>query len=133
MSISKSLTSKLDIKTIDIEYSILGSIIVDNTLAYKLDDISSNMFSNSNKEIFNVMKELYHKGYTLDIPTIKTKLDERQVQISILDITNLASRGETYAIDTHIEILKDKSIRKSIKMRAMQLITDILENKEIKK
>ena len=131
MGISNAVIAKEDIKTIDIEYSILGSIIVDNTLAYKLEDISSNMFSNSNKDIFNVMKELYNKGYTLDIPTIKTKLNERQVQVSISDITNLASRGETYAIDTHIEILKDKFIRKSIKMRAMQLITDILENKEI--
>ena len=44
MVISNSVIAKDDIKTIDIEYSILGSIIVDNTLAYKLDDISSNMF-----------------------------------------------------------------------------------------
>ena len=47
MGISNAVIAKEDIKTIDIEYSILGSIIVDNTLAYKLDDISSNMFESS--------------------------------------------------------------------------------------
>ena len=65
------------LEAINIENSILGSIILDNTLAYKLDELSKDMFSVSyNKEIFEIMKSLYKNNYTLDIPTIKTKLDE---------------------------------------------------------
>ena len=120
------------LEAINIENSILGSIILDNTLAYKLDELSKDMFSVSyNKEIFEIMKSLYKNNYTLDIPTIKTKLDERKVDVMVSYISNLSSIGETYAIDTHINILKDKFKRKCIKNSCMNLITEILENKDI--
>ena len=48
------------LEAIDIENSILGSIILDNSLAYKLEELSKDMFSVSyNKEIFEIMKSLY--------------------------------------------------------------------------
>lgn len=116
----------------EIEYSILGSIILDNTLSYKLDDLSKDMFTiEHNKLIFDIMKNLYKNNYTLDIPTIKTKLDEQQVDIKVSDITTLASIGETYAIDTHIKILKDKYKRSRIQVSALKLITAMIENKDI--
>ena len=120
------------LEAINIENSILGSIILDNTLAYKLDELTKDMFSVSyNKEIFEIMKNLHKNNYTLDIPTIKTKLDERKVDVMISYISKLSSIGETYAIDTHINILKDKFKRKCIKLSCMNLITEILENKDI--
>ena len=64
-------------------------------------------------------------------PQIKTKLDERKVDVMVSYISNLSSIGETYAIDTHINILKDKFKRKCIKNSCMNLITEILENKDI--
>ena len=52
------------LEAINIENSILGSIILDNTLAYKLDELSKDMFSVSyNKEIFKIMKNLYKNIY----------------------------------------------------------------------
>ena len=90
------------------------------------------MFSVSyNKEIFEIMNYLHKNNYTLDIPTIKTKLDERKVDVMISYISNLSAIGETYAIDTHINILKDKFKRKCIKNSCMNLITEIVENKDI--
>ena len=120
------------LEAINIENSILGSIILDNTLAYKLDELSKDMFSVSyNKEIFEIMNYLHKNNYTLDIPIIKTKLDERKVDVMISYISNLSAIGETYAIDTHINILKDKFKRKCIKNSCMNLITEIVENKDI--
>ena len=120
------------LEAINIENSILGSIILDNTLAYKLDELSKDMFSVSyNKEIFEIMNYLHKNNYTLDIPTIKTKLDERKVDVMISYISNLSAIGETYAIDTHINILKDKFKRKCIKNSCINLITEIVENKDI--
>ena len=54
------------LEAINIENSILGSIILDNTLAYKLDELSKDMFSVSyNKEIFEIMKNLYKNNGTV--------------------------------------------------------------------
>ena len=52
------------LEAINIENSILGSIILDNTLAYKLDELSKDMFSVSyNKEIFEKLVEKADENY----------------------------------------------------------------------
>ncbi|WP_272873764.1 DnaB-like helicase N-terminal domain-containing protein, partial [Clostridioides difficile] len=46
-------------KDVEIEKSILGTILLDNKLSYKLDELNENMFMNDIcLEIFKIMKEL---------------------------------------------------------------------------
>lgn len=116
----------------NIEKSILGSLIVDNSLGYKLDELNESMFSiDINKHIFITMKELYKSKMTLDLETIKAKLDEKSINVQVTYLTELASMGLSYAIDTHIEILKERYIRKSVVKNCTNLIQAIIQGKDI--
>ena len=54
-------------QAVNIEQSILGSFIVDNSLGEKLKDLKENMFTvEYNKLILKVMKSLYESKLSLD-------------------------------------------------------------------
>lgn len=116
----------------NIEKSILGSIIVDNSLGYKLDELNENIFGmDYNKHIFIVMKDLYKNKMTLDLETIKLKLNEKFINIEVTYLSELASMGLSYAIDTHISILKERYIKKSVIKNCTNLIEEIVKGKDI--
>ena len=103
------------VNAINIEQSTLGSLIVDDTLSYKLDELNEGMFTvEYNKNIFKVMKDLYKDKKSLDIETIYNKLKEKSYGVDISYLSNLVAMSQSYAIDTHIDILRDKNIRREI-------------------
>lgn len=55
-------------KDVEIEKSILGTILLDNKLSYKLDELNENMFMNDIcLEIFKIMKELKKENIVIDV------------------------------------------------------------------
>ena len=71
-------------QAVNIEQSILGSFIVDNSLGEKLKDLKENMFTvEYNKLILKVMKSLYESKLSLDIESIFTKLKEMNSGVNI--------------------------------------------------
>jgi len=65
-------------KAVNIEQSILGSFIVDNSLGEKLEELKENMFTiEYNKSILKAMKSLYENKLSLDIESIFTKDEVR--------------------------------------------------------
>lgn len=117
------------VNAVNIEQSALGSLIVDNTLGYKLDE---GMFTiECNKVIFNVMKDLYKKRQALDIETIWTRLKERSYEVEISYLSNLVAMSQGYAIDTHIDILRDKMIRREIIKNCTNLFQCLGEGEDI--
>ncbi len=57
-------------KDVEIEKSILGTILLDNKLSYKLDELNENMFMNDIcLEIFKIMKELKKENIVIDVAT----------------------------------------------------------------
>ena len=57
-----------NIEAVNIEQSILGSFIVDESLSYKLEDLREEFFTiEYNKHIFKVMKGLHKENLSLDI------------------------------------------------------------------
>ena len=57
-----------NIDAVNIEQSILGSIIVDESLAFKLEDIRDSFFTTEyNQQILKVMKALHKDNLALDI------------------------------------------------------------------
>ena len=117
-----------NIDAVNIEQSILGSIIVDESLFFKLEDISEDFFTvEYNKQILKVMKDLYKDNLALDIESIFTKLQERQCGINISYLSNLTALSQCFAIDSHINILKDKYLRREIIKSCTNLFQDLGE------
>lgn len=124
----------MGLDAINIEQCVLGSLMVDEGLAFKVDDLHEDMFTvDFNKHVLNIMKSLYKENKSLDIQTIKTKLEERELEVQVSYLSNLAAMGQTYSIDTHINILKDKSIRRSIIKNCTSFFQDIGQGEDINK
>lgn len=100
---------------INIEQSIIGSLISDNTLNFKLEELYEDLFTiNIHKYILDVMKFLYKNNMAIDIQSVYTKLKDRDINIEISYLTDMVAIGENYSIDSHIRILKDKYLRREI-------------------
>jgi replicative DNA helicase len=118
-------------EAINIEQSILGSLIVDDSLGYKLDELNDDMFTVSyNKYILNTMKYLHKEKMSLDIQTISAKIGE-DTGINVSYLSNLAAMSQCLSIDTHIGILKDKYLRREIIKNCTSLFQALGEDGEI--
>lgn len=120
------------LQAINVEQSILGSFIMDESISYKLQELHEDMFTvQMNKDIFNIMNKLYKEKNTLDIPTIKTKLEEISSTVTTSYLSNLVAMSQSYAIDTHTLILKDKYTRRSIINNCKNLFENLGQNIDI--
>lgn len=114
------------LQAINIEQSILGSLIVDESIAYKIQELKEDMFTvQMNKDIYSIMNTLHIENKTLDIQTIKTKLDEKSIEVTISYISNLTAMCQCYAIDTHIQLLKEIYIKRNVVKNCQNLLEDI--------
>lgn len=104
-----------ELEAADIEMSVLGSLLIDESIAYRVDELNENMFfSEINKEILKVMKYLHMKNQTLDIPSINDKLKDKKIDVQVSYLSNMATMSQSYAVDSHINILKDKAMRRGL-------------------
>lgn len=121
-----------NLDAVNIEQSVLGSFIVDESLGYKLEELSECMFTvNYNKHILCVMKDLYKCNKSLDIQTISTMLVEGGYGININYLSSLVAISQSYAIDTHIGILKDKYLRREIIKNCSNLFQALGDSEDI--
>ena len=75
-------------QAVNIEQSILGSFIVDNSLGEKLKDLKENIFTvEYNKLILKVMKSLYESKLSLDIESIFIILEREHNNIKPLRVS----------------------------------------------
>jgi len=119
-------------QAVNIEQSILGSFIVDNSLGEKLEELKENMFTvEYNKSILKAMKSLYKNKLSLDIESIFTKLNENNSGVTINYLSNLTSMSQCASIDSHISILKDKLLRREIIKSCTNLFQSLGDGEDI--
>lgn len=119
---------------INIEQSVLGSFIVDENIYYKIEELTEDMFTvDFNKNILSIMKLLHKENKSFDIQTIKTKLEDRELEVQVSYLSNLVAMSQSFAIDTHIKILKDKYIRRKVIKNCTNLLNDISKDEDINK
>lgn len=117
---------------INIEQSVIGSLISDNTLSFKLEELYEDLFTlNIHKYILNVMKVLYENNMAIDIQSVYTKLKDRDINIEISYLTDMVAIGESYSIDSHIRILKDKYLRREIIKNCTNLFQDLGDDEDM--
>lgn len=98
---------------VEIEQSVLGSLIIDPVNIKFLEDLREEFFTvKAHKEILKTLKFLNDKKEEIDILTLHSNLSKEEIQVNY--ITQLTVIAQTYAIKSHIEILKEKFKRRSI-------------------
>lgn len=118
---------------IEVENSFLGSIIIDSTLGRYLEDIDQYYFSSdANRAIYSAMLSLFNKKIDINIPSIKMRLNEMGVgNIDISYLTELTLLSQVYAVESHIEILREKALRRTIIKACNKLMEEVCTVKDL--
>lgn len=118
------------------EQSILGSMLIDNNVAYFLEDLSSDDFYfEAHKILFNTMLDLHKKKIPLDLVTIsdnlreKGKLEDTGGVPYIMSLSTIVPT--TLNIDYYIKIVKEAAEKRKIISNAYDLIRNLEEGKDI--
>ncbi|HSQ89869.1 replicative DNA helicase [Romboutsia sp.] len=121
-----------NLSVMDVEQSILGSIIIEPTLVYKLDELKENMFtSGDNKRIFNIMMDLYKNKMAVDIASVLSKVGDEGRSVYARYLSEISAVSITYAIDSHIEILKDNHSRNVLRKLAIDFSCSLTDGQDI--
>lgn len=120
------------LQNIDIEENILGALFEDNNL---IDSVTEDLFvSSNNKEMVMVFKELRNQGKDIDILVFLDYVDKNKIKVPVSTINDIHNKFLTLVnINTHLETLKDLSIKRSIylainKMDYRKTNTEIIEH-----
>lgn len=123
------MTTDLSLFDKEAEQNVLGAIILNNSLAYKIREMKENLFFfNAHKLIFRAMKDLIEKNKPIDIVLLRDVLEKWDVleEIGITYITNLTTIvAITANIDFYIQILRSKLLIRNVKEQAEDLLNDI--------
>lgn len=95
---------KLPPQNIDVEQSLLGSILIDQDAMIKVADFLSgtDFYKDSHRVIFEVMKELYEKREPIDLISVSAKLQERGQIDNIGGRAYLTSLANSVPSSSHI-------------------------------
>lgn len=117
------------------EQSVLGAILLDDRIAYKLREMNRDLFFiASHKEIFEAMKSILNNNKPIDIVLLKDELEKRGTleRIGIAYITSLTTVVATTSnIDHYIKILREKLLLRQLKRQATELLDAIEKQNSI--
>lgn len=107
-------------QAIDLEESVLGAVILDYSVMYKIaPDISENLFyKDQNQQIANAALEMFRDGEKIDLLTITDKLRRKGVLEAVggaYYVTKLISRlTSADNVEFHVAILKERALKRSL-------------------
>jgi replicative DNA helicase len=110
---------KIPPNAIQIEYSIIGSILNDSNLLNEISDIlfPKCFYKDENQKIFNVIIDLYSKEKTIDILTVQEELQKKNELENIggpYRLTQLLGENSYSNIKEHALIIKDKYLKREL-------------------
>lgn len=118
------------------EMSVLGVCFLNKFALEKVcENVDSSMFYNeANKKIFEALVELHKTNTPVDITTVKNELDKQKNLNAIGGLEYISevidSVATTANLDSYINIIKEKSIRRKLIDTATNIITDTYEEEK---
>lgn len=125
-------------QSIDIEASLLGSLLIDSDAFMKIADqiFSEDFYDEKHKKIFAAMRNLHDKRSPIDILTLSEQL-KTQAHLELIGgasfLTELTNTVPTAShLEQYVQIVADKAIRRRL-IAASQDIVDVSfdENKSL--
>ena len=113
------------------ERVVLGTLMTEISTHNRIDDMSSNMFSErSSKSVFKAIDYLNRNEKSIDLPNISSVLKSKGIDISISSLTNLTMYGNLYSFKGSLEIIKSLQLKRNVFERAKRLSEGILQGKD---
>lgn len=111
------------------EQSVLGALLLDNSVAYKAREMKEDLFYfDAHREIFKAMVSILNQNKVIDLILLKSELEKRGTfeMIGLSYITSLTSIvATTRNIDFYIKILKEKFLIREIKRQTEEILNNI--------
>ena len=107
-------------QNLEAEQAVLASMFLSKyALEKSVDELSKDLFyKESHGIIFDVLKDLFEKGHSIDITTLTDELDKRNLLNKIGGIEYLSEIINSIAspanIDEYIAIVEEKAIRRRL-------------------
>ncbi|OGY96497.1 MAG: replicative DNA helicase [Candidatus Liptonbacteria bacterium GWB1_49_6] len=117
---SKKSQLKIPPQDLEVEQSVLGSLLIDKSAIIKVADllVPSDFYSPIHEKIYENILELYEKSQPIDILSLTSKLKEKDFLKDIGGSSYLAELTNKVPTASHIEhyakIVKDKKILRDI-------------------
>lgn len=118
------------------EMSVLGVCFLNKEALQKVcEEVNISMFySEANKKIFEALLELHKNSTPIDITTVKNELDKQKNLNAIGGLEYISevidSVATTANLDSYIQIIKEKAIRRRLIDTATNIITDTYEEEK---
>ncbi len=118
------------------EMSVLGVCFLNKYALEKVcESVDGSMFYNeANRKIFEALNELYKTNTPVDITTIKNELDKQKNLNAIGGLEYISevidSVATTANLDSYINIIKEKSVRRKLIDTATNIITETYEEEK---
>lgn len=126
------------LSAMDVERSVLGSIISEESLKYKIDELNEDLFvGNDHQRIFRIIKDLYKKEKSVDVATIMSVIDaDKNINSDIRNtnvilLSQLVAGCNAFIIDSHIKTLKETYIKNGLMKLVVNITRDIASGKDI--
>lgn len=134
--------------SIEAEQAVLGSMFLSKYALQKaLEELNKDLFYlESHSKIFEVINDLYEKNSAIDITTVTTELDKRNILKQIGNVEYISeiinSVVSASNIDDYIKIVEEKAIRRRLIETSLEIekagysspdsINELLDNAEKK-
>ncbi|MDG5815968.1 replicative DNA helicase [Chitinispirillales bacterium ANBcel5] len=137
-SADKSLlvTDRLPPQALDVEKTILGSMLIDSNAAVLALELlnEEDFYSSANQKIFICMRDLFEKSNPIDIITLADALRKKSWLLEIGEEVYLSELVENITTSGNIEyysnILKEKAILRQLISVAAEITTECFDNEQ---
>ncbi|MBN1129653.1 MAG: replicative DNA helicase [Chitinispirillaceae bacterium] len=129
-SASPAITDRIPPQSLDVERTILGSMLIDTHAASTVFEFLDEQafYASANRKVFMCMKEMFEKSVPIDVITLADALRKKQWLEAVGEETYLAELAESIATSANIEhyagILREKATLRNLISTAAEITTD---------